>query len=149
MKNLILVISLTLFSFVALSGQSQFNFPKTPSSIVSGFYNDLAKKPAKVNRGKHAAKVFDKYFSRDYLEKGGKGNKLQNFDEFKAFVSGTFTQLPNLNVNLEEIIESGEYVTVKINLNDKEAGIDINYLALYHVEEGKITSRYAYSDGAF
>ncbi len=149
MKNILLIISITSFSILSLTGQKHFAFPKTPSAVVAGFYTELAQKPAKVERGKHAAKVFEKYFSPDYVEKGGNGNKVQNFSQFKAFVSGTFTQLPNLNVTLEEVIESGEYVTVKINLKDEQARMNINYLALYHVKDGKITSRYAYSDGAF
>ena len=60
-----------------------------------------------------------------------------------------FTDLPNLEVQVEEIFASGDKVAVKIKLEDAAAGVLINYVSLYHVDGNQITRRYAYSDGAF
>ena len=149
-KFIVLTILLSaIFSISTAQNSKTFHFPATSASVVAGFYHELSEKPPGIPRSKHAATVFEKYFSNTYVEQGGKGNKVQTFEDFKAFVVGTFSQLPNLNVALEELVAVGNKVTVKIKLSDKAAGVEINYLALYHVENGKIQNRYAYSDGGF
>ena len=148
MKRVFSILSLSLMS-VSMTQAQSFSFPKTPAAVVTGFYTELAQEPDNMSRGDHAAKVFDKYFSKNYKEQGGNGNKVQNFGEFRSFVSGTFGQLPDLDVILEEVIANGNHVTVKVKLQDLANGVVINYLALYNVDGEKIMDRYAYSDGAF
>ena len=142
-----------LLCFYGITGVNAQNsgtlFPKTAAAVVGGFYHELALKPDNVSHTKHAAEVFDKYFSDSYQEIGGKGNKHQDFNQFRSFITTKFKQLPDLNVKVEELIESGNMVAVKIRLFDKKAGAEINYVALYYVKDGKIQARYAYSDGGF
>lgn len=128
---------------------TQFNFPKTAISVVANFYYQLDLKPEGIERHKHISSVYDAHFDTSYLEVGGIGNKTQNFQEFKTFLINTFTKLPELNVKAEELVSSGDKVTVKVKLFDEKAGVEINYLTLYHVQNGKIMNRYAYSDGGF
>ena len=147
-KNLIIVFAVLCIAFTSNAQKSIF--PKTAAAVVAGFYKELDEKPNNMSRIAHASKVFDKYFAKSYTEiTGNKGMKTQNFREFKAFVTGTLKQLPKLDVTLEELIASGDMVTVKIKLSDKASGMVVNYLALYYVKDEKIQSRYAYSDGAF
>ncbi len=148
-KSVLMSLAIICFAIIANAQKTNVIFPKTPAAVVSGFYNDLSQKKDGIARETIASAAFDKYFDKSYTELGGKGNKAQNFDQFKAFVTGTFKQLPNLTVEVEELISSGDMVTVKIKLSDDKANVVINYLALYYVSNGKIKSRYAYSDGAF
>ncbi|MFK5981871.1 MAG: ester cyclase [Flavobacteriaceae bacterium] len=127
----------------------QFNFPKTAISTVANFYSQLGLKPQNIKRFEHIAQVYDAHFDPSFYQQGGEGNKLINFQEFKSFLTDTFTKLPDLNVKAETLVSSGDKVTVKVKLYDENAGVEINYLTLYHVENGKIMSRYAYSDGGF
>lgn len=147
MKRSLIITALALIWFNASSQTS--SIPKTPLSLIVGFYHELAAKPKDMERSLHAGKVFDKYFDKDYVEYGGTGNKRQDFNEFKAFITGTFKKLPNLDVSMEEIIADGDRVLTKIKLSDEKAGVEINYLALYYIKDGKIKNRYAYSDGGF
>jgi len=128
---------------------TQLNFPETAISTVANFYSQLDLKPLNVIRSEHIASVYDAHFDISFYQLGGMGNKLINFQEFKTFLTDTFTKLPELNVKVETLVSSGDKVTVKVKLYDKNAGVEINYLTLYHVENGKIISRYAYSDGGF
>jgi hypothetical protein len=128
---------------------TQFKFPKTAISVVTSFYHQLDLKPKGIERHKHISTVYDAHFNTSYTELGGIGNKAQNFQEFRTFLINTFTKLPNLNVIAEEFVASGNNVTVKVKLYDEIAGVEINYLTLYYVENGKILNRYAYSDGGF
>ncbi len=128
---------------------TQFKFPKTAISVVTSFYHQLDLKPEDIERHKHISSVYDAHFNTSYSELGGMGNKTQNFQEFRTFLINTFTKLPNLNVKAEEFVSSGNNVTVKVKLYDEKAEVEINYLTLYYVEDGKILNRYAYSDGGF
>lgn len=151
MKKLILS-ALVALSFVQISfAQSERDdfFPRTPEAVVYGYYHELSQSPEGISRAKHASNVFTKYFSKDYIEWAGKGTQKQTFEPFKSFVNQVFTDLPNLQVYVEEIFASGDKVAVKIKLEDKAANVLINYVSLYHVEGNQITRRYAYSDGAF
>ena len=126
-----------------------FNFPTTAIKVVSAFYHELSLKPAGIARHDYIANVYDKYFDTSYYQMGGTGNKIESFQDFKDFLIATFTKLPNLSVDAEELVAAGDKVTVKVKLHEKNAGVEINYLTLYHVENGKIMNRYAYSDGGF
>ena len=147
MKKLFITLG---FAFIGLSADAQTNsFPKTPLSVVIGFYHELSLKPKDAERSAYSGLIFEKYFDREYVEYGGKGNKRQNFNEFKKFITDTFKQLPDLDVILEEILSDGDRVVVKIKLREEKAGVEINYLAFYFIKDGKIKNRYAYSDGGF
>ena len=124
-------------------------FPKTPEAIVYGYYHELSQSPEGISRSEHAGKVFAKYYSKDYVEWAGKGTQKQTFKPFQEFVETVFTNLPDLQVYVEEIFASGDKVAVKIKLEDTASNTVINYVSLYHVDGDKITRRYAYSDGAF
>ncbi len=127
-----------------------FPNPKTASAVITNFYKELDEKPSNISREEHASAIFDKYFSKSYIEiTGNKGAVVQNFKEFKSFITGTLKAMPMLDIEIEELISSGDMVTVKIKLSDKSSGMIVNYLALYYVKDEKIQSRYAYSDGAF
>ena len=151
MKRLTLTIVLALFTAQIAFAQTQRDnfFPRTPEAIVYGYYHELAQSPSGISRAAHAGHVFSKYFSKEYVEWAGKGTKQQTFEPFKGFVEKVFSDLPNLQVYVEEIFASGNKVAVKIKLEDEAAGVLINYVSLYHVEGSQITRRYAYSDGAF
>ena len=142
---------ITLFSLQLGLAQTEREtfFPRTAEAIVYGYYHELSQSPEGVSRSQHAGEVFAKYFAEEYVEFAGNGTQKQTFEPFKTFVEGVFTNFPNLNVYVEEIFASGNKVAVKIKLEDKAAQVLINYVSLYHVEGDKITSRYAYSDGAF
>jgi predicted SnoaL-like aldol condensation-catalyzing enzyme len=145
-----IILSIVILCFALTSNAQKSIFPKTASAVVVGFYKELGEKPNNISREVHASKVFDKYFSKSYTEiTGNKGVVIQNFKEFKAFVTGTLKALPKLDVEIEELVSDGNMVTVKIKLSDKGSGMIVNYLALYYVKDEKIQSRYAYSDGAF
>lgn len=128
---------------------TNFNFPQTGASIISKFYFELSLKPSNILRHEYVATVFDTYFDSSFYQMGGIGNEIISYQEFKDFLITTFTKIPNLNVVAEDLVATENKVTVKVKLFDKEAGVEINYLTLYHVENGKIMSRYAYSDGGF
>ena len=151
MKNLILS-AIAVFFFLqtnfAQTTRDHF-FPRTAEAIVYGYYHELSQNPEGISRSIHAGQVFTKYFDKDYVEWAGKGTQQQTFKPFKQFVEKVFTDLPDLQVYVEEIFASGDKVAVKIKLEDKAANVLINYVSLYHVEGDKITRRYAYSDGAF
>lgn len=151
MKKLFLSSLVIIFGIQLSMAQTERNdfFPRTSEAIVYGYYHELSQKPDGITRAKHAGNVFTKYFSTDYVEWAGKETKKQTFEPFKEFVEKVFTDLPNLDVFVEEIFASGDKVAVKIKLEDAKAGVLINYVSLYHVEGKKITRRYAYSDGAF
>jgi len=146
-----MVTALVFFASSALAQESDRDtfFPRTSSAVVLGYYHELAQKPTGISRGLHADRVFTKYFSKDYVEYGGKGTKRQTFKPFKEFVVGAFTAMPDLNVVIEEMISSGEKVAVKIKLFDEKSGTIINYVAIYYVENGQIKNRYWYSYGVF
>jgi|GEM_PF-3434682 len=151
MKKLILSVFVVLSFLQITLAQSDRNdfFPRTPEAVVYGYYHELSQSPEDVSRATHASSVFTKYFSKDYVEWAGTGTQKQTFEPFKGFVEKVFTDLPNLQVFVEEIFASGDKVAVKIKLEDKASNVLINYVSLYHVEGNKITRRYAYSDGAF
>ena len=151
MKKLIFSIAAGLFFYQVSFAQTERNdfFPRTPEAVVYGYYHELALKPEGISRSEHAGNVFARYFSKDYVEWAGKGTQKQTFEPFKKFVKQVFTDLPNLEVQVEEIFASGDKVAVKIKLEDAAAGVLINYVSLYHVDGNQITRRYAYSDGAF
>lgn len=150
MKKTLIILATVVATTFGNKAVSQTNlFPKTPTSVVAGFYHELSLKPKDIERSANADKVFEKYFDKDYVEYGGKGNKRQNYNEFKAFITGTMKQLPNVDVTIEELVADGNMVVVKIKLKDEKAGVEINYLAMYFVQNGKLKNRYAYSDGGF
>jgi len=100
---------------------TQLNFPETAISTVANFYSQLDLKPLNVIRSEHIASVYDAHFDTSFYQLGGVGNKLINFREFKTFLTDTFTKLPELNVKAETLVSSGDKVTVKVKLYDKNA----------------------------